>query len=54
MKEESRRKVLDNRVLRKTFEPIREEITGERKCVYSAFWFVLLTKNYPAGQIKKN
>jgi hypothetical protein len=34
MKEESRRKVLDNTVLRKTFEPIREEITGGRKYEY--------------------
>jgi hypothetical protein len=57
LSEGHRRKVFENRVLRKIFEPDRDDVTGNEEGYIkrsSKIRSLLLTKNYLAGQVKKN
>jgi len=51
LSEERRLSVFDNRVLRKMFEPKREQ---EGNAYSTASWTLHLTRNYCGGQTRKN
>jgi hypothetical protein len=55
LRQKRRQRVFENRVLRRTFWPIREEVTGgvKKNILRGALWSVLLAKYYSVDQIKE-
>jgi hypothetical protein len=55
LREEHRLRVFENRVLRKVFDPMRDEVTGEwRKLHNEELNDVLLTQYCAGGKIETN